>query len=204
MNNLKSIITSAAVALLVSVVAIGLYHYSQHTDAQLRSHYYQSEVATLVSPHGLRKDIAKGDESFILVDVRSQQEYEEEHIIGAVNVPAYVDPDTSAYGDVERIVRGFENIMREYPNRDIIIYCYSTACMSGRKVGKMLTEHGIYPRELGIGWNQWRYDWNAWNHPHEWYITNVMDYVASGSEPGVYSGFDGLDEGCSLSAEFDC
>ncbi|MFT6361342.1 MAG: rhodanese-related sulfurtransferase [Candidatus Paceibacteria bacterium] len=198
------IITSAAVALLVSAIAIGLYHYSQNTDAQRISEFYHTEVATLVSPHGLRKDIAKGEQDFVLVDVRSQEEYEEEHIIGAVNVPAYVDPDTSAYGDVERIVKGFEDIMSEYPNRDIIIYCYSTACMSGRKVGKMISDHGIYVKELGIGWNEWRYDWNAWNHPHEWDVTDVRDYIASGDQPGVYSALPGIDEGCSLSAEFDC
>lgn len=198
------IIHSAIISLLVAIIAIGIYHFSQQQDSQLRTHFYYSEVATLVSPHGLRKDIAKGENDFILVDVRSQQEYEEEHIIGALNVPAYTDPDTSAYGDIERITQGFKKIKSQNPDKDIIVYCYSTACMSGRKVAKMLTDSGIYVKELGIGWNEWRYDWNAWNHPHEWDTTNVEDYIASGNQPGVYLGFDGVEEGCSLSKEFDC
>lgn len=49
--------------------------------------------------------------------------------------------------------------------------------MTGRKVGKMLAKEGIYVKHLGIGWNEWRYDWKSWNHPHEWDITNPMDYI---------------------------
>lgn len=49
--------------------------------------------------------------------------------------------------------------------------------MTGRKVGKTLAEEGIYVRHLGIGWNEWRYDWKSWNHPHEWDTTDPMDYI---------------------------
>jgi hypothetical protein len=99
---------------------------------------------------------------FILVDVHSAQEYEQEHIIGALNVPVYRDPDTSAY-------------------------------------------YGIYVKELAIGWNEWRYDWNMWNYPHEWETTNVEDYIYSGKELGSYSGLDSLGKGgCSLSESFNC
>ena len=204
MKNYITVISAAVVALIVSVTSVGIYHLSQQKDSQLRTQFYRSEVATLVSPHGLRKDIAKGKDDFVLVDVRSEEEYGAEHIIGALNVPAYSDPDTSAYGDVERIVREFETIRSENSDKDVIVYCYSTACMSGRKIAKMLADHGIYVRELGIGWNEWRYDWNAWNHPHEWDITHVEDYIYSGDEPGEYSGFEGIDDGCSLSENFDC
>lgn len=57
--------------------------------------------------------------------------------------------------------------------------------MTGRKVGKMLAEHGIYVKHFGIGWNEWRYYWNLWNHEHEWNATNVEDYISSGKEPGT-------------------
>ncbi len=126
--------------------------------------------------------MAKGDDSFILVDLRSQEEYEREHIIGAVNIPAYKTPDKSAYDDVERIVSEFSKLPKD---KDIIVYCYSMPCMTGRKIGQMLAEHGIYVMLLGVGWNEWRYYWGLWNHEHEWNITNVEDYVSSGKEPGI-------------------
>lgn len=204
MKKYLSIITSSVVALLVSSVAIGLYHYSQMQDTQLQTQYYKSEVATLESPHGIRKAIMQRKNDFILVDVRSAQEYEQEHIIGAVNVPVYRDPDTSAYDEEDRIVSEFKQVIRDNPDKKVIIYCYSSSCMSGRKIASMLTDYGIYVKELGIGWNEWRYDWNMWNYPHEWETTRVEDYIYSGKEPGTYSGFGGLDEGCSLSKSFEC
>ncbi len=125
--------------------------------------------------------MATGDDSFILVDLRSSEEYEREHITGAINIPVYKTPDESAYDDVNRIVREFSQLSQD---KEIIVYCYSIPCMSGRKVGKMLAERGIFVKHLGIGWNEWRYYWNLWNHEHEWQKTNVKDYVTSGKKPG--------------------
>jgi|TARA_Y100000310_G_scaffold345223_1_gene462846 rhodanese-related sulfurtransferase len=147
--------------------------------------FYLTETAVHVSPHHIRKAMDKGDESFILVDLRSQEEYEEEHIVGAINIPAYKDRDYSDYGAVERIVNSFGELKAENPDKEIIVYCYSDPCMTGRKVGGILVEQEIYVKHLGIGWNEWRYFWTLWNHPHEWDITNVEDYVFSGKEPGT-------------------
>ena len=67
--------------------------------------FYDTENAIHVSPHGLRKKMTKGEtDSFVLVDLRSEEEYTKEHIITAINIPAYKDPDTSAYDDVDRIL----------------------------------------------------------------------------------------------------
>ena len=205
MKNYLPIFTSAFVALIISVTTVGIYHFSQQDETQLRQQYYRSEVATLESPHGIRKAIMQGKDDFILVDVRSAQEYEQEHIVGAVNVPVYRDPDTSAYDEEDRIVSEFQEVIKNHPDKKIVIYCYSSSCMSGRKIGRMLTDYGIYVKELGIGWNEWRYDWNMWNYPHEWETTHVENYVISGSEPGAYTSLEGIGEsGCSLSQSFDC
>jgi rhodanese-related sulfurtransferase len=152
------------------------------SNAQLISEFYDVENAVHVSPHSLRKMMDKGDHSFVLVDLRSAEEYNASHIIGAVNIPAYKDKDTSDYGAVDRIVGAFKALPKD---RDIITYCYSMPCMTSRKVGKMLEDHGIYVKALGIGWNEWRYFWNLWNHEHEWNATSVDDYIWSGPEPGV-------------------
>src|SRR3989338_5725362 len=153
----------------------------KESKEELIADFYAIENAVHVSPHSIRKMMDKGDRSYILADLRSAQEYEKEHIVGAVSIPAYKDPDTSAYGDVERIVGAFEELPK---NKDIIVYCYSIPCMTGRKVGAMLADHGIYVKHLGIGWNEWRYFSTMWNHEHEWDQTDVEDYIASGTEPG--------------------
>jgi rhodanese-related sulfurtransferase len=147
--------------------------------------FYRTENAVHVSPHSLRKKIMEAKQDFILVDLRSQEEYEQEHVVGAVNIPAYKDKDHSDYGATERIIRAFRALPK---GKSIIVYCYSIPCMTGRKVGEMLAENGIYVQHLGIGWNEWRHFWTLWNHEHEWDATNVADYIASGAEPGSFKG----------------
>ena len=149
--------------------------------------FYAAETAVYVSPHSLRKSMLKGEDNFILVDVRSEEEYLNEHIVGATSIPAYKDKDNSDYGAVDRIVGSFRDLKEKYPQKEIITYCYSIPCMTSRKVGNMLAKEGIYVKELGIGWNEWRYSWNSWNHEHEWNKTNVKDYISSGPEPGELS-----------------
>lgn len=122
--------------------------------------------------------MAEKKDDFVLIDLRSEQEYRKEHIIGALNVPAYKTPDKSAYDDKERIIESFQDIIAGNPGKEIIVHCYSSACMTGRKIGKMLAEKGIYVKHLGIGWNEWRYSWNLWNHDGE-APSKVEDYITS-------------------------
>ncbi len=191
---------AALVASLLSIWAVGFFT-AEKTQEELIADYYAAETAVLVSPHHLRKDMTKGYNDFILVDLRSQEEYEREHVIAAINIPAYASPEKSAYGDVERIVNAFEELGDE---KEIIVYCYSMPCMTGRKIGNMLAEHDIYVRELGVGWNEWRYFWTLWNHEHEWEEVRVEDYVISGAEPGVFEGAELAPTACTAGGEFDC
>ena len=185
-QSVKIIILAIVFGALAGVISTFIIlNINTPNQEDLAKDFYLTENAVYVSPHGIRKAMDKGDQSFILVDLRSQEEYEAEHIIGAVNIPAYKDKDHSDYGAVERIVSSFKGLESQNPDKEIIVYCYSMACMTGRKIGKMLSEHGIYVKHLGVGWNEWRYFWTSWNHPHEWNVTNVEDYVWVGKEPGV-------------------
>lgn len=168
-----------------SVIAISLLRFQNPTHDQLIKDYYLIENAVHVSPHSLRKKMDKGETNYTLVDLRSSQEYEKEHIITAINIPTYKDPNTSISLDgekeeKERIISQFKALPKD---KDIIVYCYSMPCMTGRKIGKLLAENGIYVKSLNIGWNEWRYFWSLWNHDSET-PTDVKDYIASGKEPG--------------------
>ncbi len=210
MSSQKPLLTQsiAALAIIATTLAVqyALDYFgvlpSPKPDAQeLIADYYATENAVTVSPHGLRKDIAKGTSKYLLVDLRSAEEYEKSHIVGAVNVPAYKNPDESAYGEVDRIVAGFRALPKD---KELVVYCYSKPCMTGRKIGKILAGHGIYVKHLGIGWNEWRYDWNGWNHEHEWATSKAEDYVVSGKEPGTYSGSSDLFSPCAADGSTGC
>ncbi|MBI4145399.1 rhodanese-like domain-containing protein [Candidatus Woesearchaeota archaeon] len=172
-----SIIVSAAVGAFAGWTANEL---DKPTEQELIKGFYDTENAVHVSPHSIRKKIDSGAGDYILVDLRSAEEYMDEHIKGAINIPAYRDPDTPAYYDVDRIVGAFADLPDD---REVIVYCYSVPCMTGRKIGKLLADRGIFVKHLGIGWNEWKYGWTGWNHEHEWNATNPEEYIATGPLP---------------------
>lgn len=181
-----AVVSSAIGAIAGSLMTFYLSTNQKPTTQDRISDFYLTENAVHVSPHTVRKKMDKGETDFVLVDVRSPQEYEKEHVIGAINIPAYKDPNTSVSIDTEqeekdRIIAAFRQLGTE---KEIIVYCYSMPCMTGRKIGKLLAEHDIYVKALGIGWNEWRYYWSLWNHDGE-EPTVVTDYIATGKEPGI-------------------
>jgi rhodanese-related sulfurtransferase len=173
--------------------------YDTPTPEERIAEFYATENAVHVSPHSVRKHM--GEAGTIIVDLRSSEEYATAHIVGAVNIPAYSSPDKSDYGAVDRIVGAFKELRDNNPDADIVVYCYSSPCMTGRKVGQMLSEHGIYVKHLGIGWNEWRYDWDGWNHDAEAKV-NPTDYIATGTEPGLFKGE--VQTGCPIDGSLGC
>ncbi len=200
MNTCSKYLITISIAGLAGTAGgyLGASFHAPSNNARI-AEFYATENAVHVSPHGIRKDIAAAKNDFVLVDLRSAEEYEKEHIVGAVNIPAYKDKDHSDYGAVERIVGEFKALPE---GKRIIVYCYSMPCMTGRKVGQMLAEHGIYVQHLGIGWNEWRHFWTLWNHEHEWNQAKVEAYIATGKEPGSYSGKPNI-EPC-IEGQFGC
>ncbi|MEK7555840.1 MAG: rhodanese-like domain-containing protein [Patescibacteria group bacterium] len=185
-QNVKIILISAVVGALAGGGAFFAMQKSYKPSTnELIKEFYEVENAAHVSPHGLRGKLDKGGAGIVIVDLRSPQEYEREHIISAVNIPAYTDPNTPAYEEVDRIVGQFRELIAANPGKEIVTYCYSIPCMTGRKIGKMLVENDIYVKTLGIGWNEWRYFWTLWNHEHEWKTTKPEDYIWKGKEPGI-------------------
>lgn len=153
------------------------------TDEDLIAEYYRIENLVSVSPHDIKVALEKGtSDQYVVVDLRSQAEYETEHVTSAVNVPIFVDPAESGMSNDERILKAFAKIQAENPDRDIIAYCYSAACMASRKVGLMLAENGIYIKHLNIGWYEWKYYWTLWNGEDD---TTAVEFITQGSEPGV-------------------
>ena len=166
---------------------------------QLISDFYAIESAVSISPHGLRKQMFQRDD-FVLVDLRSEEEYVEWHIIWAVNIPAYIDRENSAKTDTERMIQDFHQLEQSW--KEIITYCYSAACMTSRKVGKMLADHGLYVKHLNIGRNERRYDPQSRNYAHEWSELDIMNYIATWSSAWQWSWTNTWL--CPIDNEFGC
>ena len=67
-------------------------------------------------------------ESALVVDVRSRDQYEKEHIPGAVNIP----------------LSELESRLDELPrDRPLIVYCGSSRCTASLKAARLLAEKGF-------------------------------------------------------------
>ena len=144
-------------SLVGAVVGIKLYRKLAEKTTFGPLEYYSSENRMKVSPATLRKMIDEKDNNFVLVDLRSKEEYNQEHIIGAINIPAVTMNETE-------IVAAFEKLPKE---KQIIVHCYSAYCMLGKQVGEVLAKKGIEVKDLNIGWSEWKYFWGIWNPGEE-------------------------------------
>ena len=138
--------------------------------------FYSHEVAFSVSPHTLRGQIDKKDSNLVIVDVRLQADYNKEHIIGSINIPVSI-PGESQLAQEKRIAAAFKKL----GSKEIVMYCYSAACMASRNVGNLLAQNGIVAKHLNIGWNEWKYDSQMWNNESEWGTLDISDYIETNS-----------------------
>lgn len=142
-----------AVAILSSLASIYLYHQYTNSPEQRLKAFYDSEMSAVVSPASLKKSIDEKKTDYVLVDLRSQGEYEKEHFVTAINIPA-------GSMNEEQLVAAFKRLPSD---KEIIVHCYSAYCTLGRQVGEALAKNGIYVKELTVGWSELRYHWDLWN-----------------------------------------
>jgi rhodanese-related sulfurtransferase len=138
--------------------------------------FYNDEMSTIISPINVRSLIDKKDTNYILVDLRTQPEFDAEHIITAINVPA-------GSMDEKQLLAAFSSLPKD---KQIIVYCYSASCTLGRQVGQFLANNGIFVRDMNVGWSEWKYYWGLWNPGQD---PNVgKNYVIKSSSQKVTPG----------------
>lgn len=123
------------------------------TTSDLVRNYYNDEMAAIISPVDVRALIDKKDSNYILVDLRTKPEYDTEHVVTAINIPAGSLNETQVLAEFNKLPK----------NKEIIVYCYSASCTLGRQVGQFLANKGIYVRDMDVGWSEWKYYWSLWN-----------------------------------------
>ena len=196
--SLRHFIAGTIIGALAALLGVQ-YLESQKADESVNEDiaaYYAHAAATLVSPHNIRERMSHGKNDYVLVDIRAEEDYLREHIITAINI------DTGR--DLDVILADFQALVAENPDKEIIIYCYSAACMNGRKAGNFLAENGVFVKEMTVGWNEWRYGWEMWNYDTEWDTYKVEDYVVSGAEPGELSSDAIPVAPCNIEGELSC
>ncbi len=87
-------------------------------------------------------DLQRGQHSFLLIDARSAQEFEECHIPGAISLP---------YRKITA-----ESTAQFSKAQPIVAYCWSPACNAATKAAARLSALGFQVKEMLGGIEYWR------------------------------------------------
>src|SRR5215469_3267231 len=81
--------------------------------------HFLAKLSVETDPSDVRLDLQRGQKSFVLLDTRSVQDFEECHIPGAINLPARrITAESTAHLSKER---------------PIVTYCWGVGCNSSTK-----------------------------------------------------------------------
>ena len=110
--------------------------------------HYANKLAYETDSWDLKVALEAG-ENVVVVDARSPEAYEEEHIPGAVNIPhRQMNPESTGHLDGEALV---------------VTYCDGIGCNASTKGALNMTRLGFRVKELMGGLDWWKRD----GHPTE-------------------------------------
>lgn len=104
--------------------------------------HFLAKLAVETDAADVMLDLQRGQNSFVLVDARSAQDFEECHIPGAINLPARrITAATTAHLSKEQL---------------LVTYCWSPGCNGATKAAARLSELGFKVKEMIGGIEYWR------------------------------------------------
>lgn len=104
--------------------------------------HFLTKLSVETDPSDVRLDLQRGQSSFLLIDARSVQDFEECHIPGAINLP------------YRRITA--ESIAHLSKEQLLVVYCWSPGCNSATKAAVKLSTLGFQVKEMIGGIEYWR------------------------------------------------
>jgi len=112
-------------------------------------------------PVVLAGKIKKGDSDYVLIDLRSQEEYDDGHITSAISVPVYgtellKTDGTIDAGMVKEAFRG------KLDKKIAVLYGHSAYSSFPYEVAAVLDRGGRKVKVLGLGWNEWAHFKASW------------------------------------------
>ena len=104
--------------------------------------HFLTRLACETDAADVRLDLQRGQNSFLLVDVRSAQDFEECHIPGAINLPyRKITTESTAHLSREQL---------------LVVYCWSPGCNAATKAAVRLSALGFQVKEMIGGIEYWR------------------------------------------------
>lgn len=116
-------------------------------EPEIANRHFLSRLAVETDPADVRLDLQRGRSDFILIDVRSPQDYEKCHIPAALNLPyRKIDAETTADLPKDKV---------------LVVYCWGLACNASTKAAARFNTLGFRVKEMIGGIEYWRREGGA-------------------------------------------
>ena len=182
----KQIINWKIILLIVGIFFVSILIITKLVSlwrVRLFLNYVQMSQKIYLDPLTLKEKIDQKTKNYILVDIRSQDEYQRGHIKTAVNIPAYKLVD-----NIEKTRTSANEIINQYKklnpsNKELIIYGYLPGADIVKEVAILFMERGYFVKMLAVGWQDWRGSYTRWNPAADIMGMDIGQYV----EPVSYA-----------------
>ncbi len=111
-------------------------------EPQEASRHFASKLSVETDPSDVMLDLQRGQTGFIIVDVRSTDDFEECHVEGAIGFP---------YRQINA-----ETVTRLPKDKLIVVYCWGPGCNASTKAALRLSTLGYSVKEMIGGLEYWK------------------------------------------------
>jgi rhodanese-related sulfurtransferase len=111
-------------------------------EPQEASQHFASKLSFETDPSDVMLDLKRGQNSFIIVDVRNAEDFDECHIEGAISFP---------YRQMNA-----ETLTRFSKDKLIVVYCWGPGCNASTKAAFRLSALGFHVKEMIGGLEYWK------------------------------------------------
>jgi rhodanese-related sulfurtransferase len=122
---------------------IGIFGHKMESKAAPigAAEYLKAKLDYEASPYGLMQTLETSPGSILLVDVRDEEAFRQEHILGAANIPA------------AQLVTRLADLPKD---RTIVAYCWDMTCALAPKAALELAQKGFKVQFLAGGIEEWK------------------------------------------------
>jgi len=144
---------------------------------KLGTHKTSLKGQQIFDPYQIKLDMDKGELFYVILDVRSPQEFNKGHIRDALNLPAY-----SSFNDLKKLSLSEGDIIKKLRStmpqkKPIVVYGSTRDSQVTHDMVAILSRNGYEVSTLGVGWNEWRHFTNLWVPEAGWDSFQMENYV---------------------------
>ena len=126
-----------------------------------RYNYFESKKP-MIDPVMVKELIDSTEKDYVIVDIRSSMEYKWSHMKGAINMPAYADPN-NVYQTQNKLDDVYKKVSKKLTGKKlVIVYGYRPESDITDKAFEYLKKYKYPVRVLSISWYDWLHNFATW------------------------------------------